>query len=64
MVSSFHLTGRRQLCLALRKETNGVNPEAYIADVLMAVEETPSTAIASLTPWAWGATRKLEADAN
>ncbi len=54
----------RLYSLMLSCRQNGVNPEAYIADVLMAVEETPSTAIASLTPWAWGATRKLEADAN
>ena len=31
----------------------GVNPEAYMADVLLRVSTTPTSEIASLTPWAW-----------
>jgi len=34
---------------------DGVDPEAYLADVLGAVNATPSSKIATLTPWAWGA---------
>ena len=30
-----------------------LNPERYLADVLVAVSTTPSSEIASLTPWAW-----------
>ncbi len=48
----------RLISLMLSCRQNGVNPEAYIADVLMAVATTPSSKIASLTPWAWGAARK------
>lgn len=54
----------RLYSLMLSCRQNGVNPEAFIADVLMAVEVTSSTDIASLTPWAWGKARKLEADAD
>lgn len=31
----------------------GVDPEAYIEDVLMRVSTTPASEVASLTPWAW-----------
>ena len=31
----------------------GLDPEAYLADVLTAVATTPSSQVASLTPWAW-----------
>lgn len=40
--------------LMLSCRQNGVDPEAYLADVLMAVATTPASEIASLTPWAWG----------
>lgn len=33
----------------------GVNPEAYIEDVLVRVDTTPASEIARLTPWAWAA---------
>ncbi|NOY93359.1 MAG: IS66 family transposase [Deltaproteobacteria bacterium] len=51
----------RLYSLMLSCRQNGVNPEAYVADVLMAVETTPNSEIASLTPWAWGAARKAAA---
>jgi len=50
----------RLYSLMLSCRQNGVNPEAYLADVLMRVASTPDSEIASLTPWAWGAARKLE----
>ena len=31
----------------------GINPEAYLEDVLSRVDSTPASAIATLTPWAW-----------
>ena len=31
----------------------GVDPEAYLEDVLQAVATTPSSQAATLTPWAW-----------
>jgi len=37
---------------------NGINPDAYIEDVLMAVATTPSSQIASLTPWVRAEARK------
>ena len=45
----------RLYSLMLSCRQNGVDPEAYLADVLMAVATTPASEIASLTPWAWGA---------
>ena len=45
----------RLYSLMLSCRQNGVDPEAYLADVLMAVATTPSSEIATLTPWAWGA---------
>ena len=44
----------RLYSLMLSCRQNGVDPEAYLADVLMAVATTPASEIASLTPWAWG----------
>lgn len=45
----------RLYSLMLSCRQNDVNPEEYLADVLMSVATTPSSQIASLTPWAWGA---------
>ena len=45
----------RLYSLVLSCRQNDVNPEAYVADVLMKVATTPATEIATLTPWAWGA---------
>ncbi len=35
----------------------GVDPEAYLEDLLMKVATTAASQIASLTPWAWAAAR-------
>jgi transposase len=43
----------RLYSLMLSCRQNGVDPEAYLRDVLMAVATTPESEIASLTPWAW-----------
>ena len=51
----------RLYSLVLSCRQNGVNPEAYIAAVLMAVATTAMADIASLTPWAWGEARRAEA---
>ena len=45
----------RLYSLMLSCRQNDINPEAYLADVLMAAETTPSSQVASLTPWAWAA---------
>ena len=45
----------RLYSLRLSYRQNNVNPEKYLANVLMRVATTPSSKIASLTPWAWGA---------
>ena len=52
----------RQYSLMLSCRQNGVNPEAYIADVLMAVATTPASEISKLTPWAWAEARRVEAE--
>lgn len=37
---------------------HGVNPEAYLADVLSKlVDNWPNSRLAELTPWAWAATQ-------
>ncbi len=53
----------RLYSLMLSCRQNGVDPEAYLADALMAVASTKASEIASLTPWAWGAARKAGASA-
>ena len=45
----------RHSSLMLSRRQNDLNPEAYLADVLMAAETTPSSQVAGLTPWAWAA---------
>ena len=47
----------RLYSLVLSCKQNDVDPEAYIADVLMKVATTPASQIASLTPWGWKAAR-------
>ena len=36
-------------------QANGVNPEAYLADVLLRVQSTPSSQIDQLLPHRWSA---------
>ncbi len=43
----------RLYSLVLSCKRAGVNPEAYLADVLKRVSTTPAGEIATLTPWAW-----------
>ena len=50
----------RLYSLMLSCRQNDVAPEAYLADVLMAVASTPASEIASLTPWAWGARNRAD----
>lgn len=50
----------RLYSLMLSCRQNGVDPEAYLADVLMAVATTPASEIASLTPWAWGSRHRAD----
>jgi hypothetical protein len=45
----------RQYSLVLSCKQSGVDPEAYIADVLAAVSTTPAGRMAELTPRAWAA---------
>jgi transposase len=40
---------------------NGVDPQAYIEDVLTRISTTPASRIAELTPWGWAAARAAEA---
>ena len=40
---------------------NGVDPQAYIEDVLTRISTTPASRIAELTPWGWAAAREAEA---
>jgi hypothetical protein len=39
--------------LVLSCRQAGVDPQAYLDDVLSLVSTTPASKIASLTPWAW-----------
>jgi len=47
----------RLYSLMLSCKENGVDPQAYLEDVLARVSTTPSSRIAELTPWGWAATR-------
>ena len=45
----------RLYSLILSCRANGVNPEAYLVDVLSRISTTPFSEIATLTPWGWKA---------
>ncbi len=47
----------RLYSLMLSCKQAGVDPEAYLEDLLMKVATTAASQIASLTPWAWAAAR-------
>ena len=51
----------RLYSLMLSCKENGVDPQAYIEDVLTRVSTTPASRIAELTPWGWAAARAAEA---
>jgi transposase len=51
----------RLYSLMLSCRENGVDPQAYIEDVLTRVSMTPVSRIAELTPWGWAAARAAEA---
>jgi transposase len=53
----------RLYSLVLSCKHAGIDPEAYIEDLLTRVSTTPESQVASLTPWAWAAARKAEAAA-
>ena len=48
----------RLYSLILSCKQGGVDPEAYIEDVLGRLSTTKASNIAELTPWAWAATRR------
>ncbi|MAE28107.1 MAG: hypothetical protein CMJ87_03855, partial [Planctomycetes bacterium] len=48
----------RMYSLMLSCKQGGVDPEAYIADGLDKISIVPASQIASLTPWAWQASRR------
>ena len=54
----------RLYSLVLSCKQNGVDPEAYIEDVLMKVATTPASQIATLTPWGWKAARRADASSD
>ena len=48
--------GRRAACVYTIIETakmNGINPEAYLADILQRIADHPSNQIDALLPWNW-----------
>ena len=50
--------GQRAACMYTIMETakmNGVNPQAYLTDVLSRIAEYPIQRIDELLPWAWKA---------
>jgi len=54
----------RLYSLVLSCLQNGVDPEDYFEDVLMAVATTPHAELASLTPWGWAAARSARTKAE
>lgn len=51
----------RLYSLVLSCKENGVDPQAYIEDLLTRVSSTPASRVAELTPWGWAAARAAEA---
>ena len=51
----------RLYSLMLSCKENGVDPEAFIEDVLTRVSSTPASRVRELTPWGWAAARASEA---
>ncbi len=48
--------GQRAACMYTIMETakmNGVNPQAYLTDILSRIAEHPINRIDELLPWAW-----------
>lgn len=48
--------GRRAACVYTIIETakmNGINPEAYLTDILQRIADHPSNQIDALLPWNW-----------
>jgi len=54
----------RLYSLMLSCKHAGVDPQAYIEDVLMRVSTTPAREIASLTPWAWATAHQAAVTAS
>ena len=52
----------RLYSLVLSCKENGVDPQAYIEDVLTRISTTPASRIRELTPWGWAAARAAEAE--
>ena len=50
----------RLYSLVLSCKENGVDPQAYIEDVLTRISTTPARRIRELTPWGWAAARAAE----
>ncbi|HEX5065189.1 MAG TPA: IS66 family transposase [Myxococcota bacterium] len=53
----------RLYSLVLSCKQSGIDPEAYVEDLLGLVSTTPASRIAELTPWAWAERRALAANA-
>lgn len=53
----------RLYSLMLSCRQSGVDPEAYLEDVLNLISTTPASRIAELTPWGWAARRASAAKA-
>jgi len=54
----------RLYSLVLSAKSSGIDPEAYLADILERVSVTPMSRIAELTPWAWAEARGAGAPAG
>jgi transposase len=50
----------RLYSLVLSCRENGIDPQAYVEDVLTRISTTPASRIAQLTPWGWAAARAPE----
>ena len=48
----------RLYSLVLSCKASGINPEAWLLDVLTKVATTPRSKVSTLTPWAWGQARE------
>ncbi len=56
--------GKNITSVMLTCKVLGIDPEAYLEDVIRRIDTTPQSQIASLTPWAWADEQRVKRASN